>query len=79
MPAEGTRSNAPRYSGSGALQFAATAAVIRAERYRDHAAQLRQMAEADVAPSIRRQLLKLAGQFEAIAAIASDRLVRNRN
>ena len=64
---------------SGALQFAVTAAVIRAERYRDHAAQLRQMAEADVAPSIRRQLLKLAGQFEAIAAIASDRLVRNRN
>ena len=64
---------------SGALQFAVTAAVIRAERYRDHAAQLRQMAEADVAPSICRHLLKLAEQFEAIAAIASDRLVRNRN
>ena len=51
---------------SGALQFAVTAAVIRAERYRDHAAQLRQMAKADVAPGIRRQLLKLAEQFEAI-------------
>jgi hypothetical protein len=52
---------------SGALAFATTAAASREQSYREHAAQLRRIAETAPLPQIRDKLLGLANQFERLA------------
>jgi hypothetical protein len=63
---------------SGALHFAATAAGIRAQNYREHAAQLRRMAETAPTTKVRDKLLDLANQFERLAETVTVLLARMR-
>jgi hypothetical protein len=51
---------------SGVLEFVATAAHARAAHYRDQAAQLRDMAEAEPVGRLRDRLLDLAAQYDRL-------------
>jgi len=53
---------------SGIRGFAANAASLRAERYREKAKSLREMAEAEPIGLLRQRLIELAGQYEQLAA-----------
>jgi hypothetical protein len=53
---------------SGIRGFAAKAAQLRAERYRDKAKSLREMAEAEPIGLLRQRLIELAGQYDEVAA-----------
>jgi hypothetical protein len=50
------------------LEFAANAAQGRATHYREHASQLRKMAETETPGRLRNGILKLAEQYEGLAA-----------
>jgi len=52
---------------TGVLEFFANAAQARAASYRDKAARLRAMAEAEPIGKFRERLLDLSRQFEALA------------
>ena len=47
--------------------FAAYAAHLRAERYRDRAIYLRELAEAEPIGLLREQLFELSGQYDVLA------------
>ena len=53
--------------GLGVLEFAANAAHARAAHYRDQAARLREMAEAEPIGRLRERLVDIARQYEALA------------
>ena len=53
---------------TGVLEYFATAAYARAASYRDKAARLREMGEAEPIGGLRDRLLDLSRQFEALAA-----------
>jgi hypothetical protein len=57
-----------RSSGEGVLEFVANSAQERAAHYREQAAQLRTMAEAESIGHLRNGLLSLADQFDGFAA-----------
>jgi hypothetical protein len=60
--------NVPRDTlDTGVLEFLANAAQARAASYRDKAARLRAMAEAEPIGKFRERLLDLSRQFEALA------------
>ena len=52
---------------SGVLEFVATAAHARAAHYREQAAQLRDMAEAEPIGKLRDRLLDVAAQYDRLA------------
>ena len=56
---------------TGILDFVAHAAHERAAHYREHASQLRKMAEKESAGRLRNNLLSLADQYEGLAAKAA--------
>ena len=51
---------------SGVLEFVATAAHARAAHYREQAAQLRDMAEAEPIGKLRDRLLDVAAQYDRL-------------
>ena len=53
---------------SGIRGFAANAAQLRGELYRDKAKSLREMAEAEPVGVLRQRLRELAGQYDKLAA-----------
>jgi hypothetical protein len=59
---------------TGVLDFVTHAAHERAAHYREHAAQLRKMAEKESTGRLRNNLLSLADQYEELAARAAVRL-----
>jgi hypothetical protein len=63
--------------GLGVLEFAATAAHARAAHYRDQAARLREMAEAEPIGRLRERLIDTARQYEDLATNALMRRLKN--
>ncbi len=57
-----------RSSGEGVLEFVANSAQERCAHYREKAAQLRTMAQAESIGHLRNGLLSLADQFDGFAA-----------
>ena len=53
---------------SGIRDFAANAAQLRAERYRDKAKSRREMAQAEPVGALRQRLIELAAQYDELAA-----------
>ena len=53
---------------TGIQGFAANAAQFRAERYRDKATSLRELAEAEPIGLLRQRLIELAWQYDQLAA-----------
>ena len=57
----------PKPEDTGVLEYLATAVHLRAASYRDKAAVLRSMAEAEPIAKLRNRLLDLSRQFEGMA------------
>ena len=58
---------------AGVLAFIANASHVRETYYRDKVARLREMAETEPLARLRKQLIDLAEQYEALADTARHR------
>ncbi len=56
---------------AGVLEFVTNSAHERAAHYREHAAQLRKMAETEPSGRLRNNLLSLADQYDGLADSAT--------
>ena len=52
------------------LELVSNSAAVRAARYREQAAQLRDMADAESLARLRSRLLDLAAHYESLASVA---------